>query len=107
MPTKSPRFQRRHMVPLADAIKTAQLFSMTRLPLSEQVVADAAIELVVEHIALMLKIDNPAFDAERFKQASLFTGVDPCTSTGGRKTAKTKPPSAQPMSDLFTTGVQP
>lgn len=90
------KFTRQHIVPVAAAIYDAKLaLGVARVTDEQRRAAMVGVELVVAHLSAMLVLDNPAFSAERFKQAALL-GETVCAKTrGGRKKVATSAPSAQ------------
>lgn len=98
------KFTKRHLDPVAAAIHDAVLsLGVARVSDDQRKAAMIGVELVVVHLATMFAIDNPAFTAERFKQAALLGETECKKRTGGRKTAATtNNPSAQLTFDLET-----
>lgn len=91
-----PKFTRRHMEPVAAAVYDAVLaLGVARVSDEQRKAAMVGVELVVAHLSAMFTSDNPAFTAERFKQAALLGETACATHRGGRKKVAVSAPSAQ------------
>ena len=97
------KYTKRHFNPIAAAVHDAVLaLGIARVTDEQRKAAMVGVELVVVHLSALFSIDNPAFTAERFKQAALLGETECKKRTGGRKTAATSNPSAQLTFDLET-----
>jgi hypothetical protein len=97
------KYAKRHFNPIAAAVHDAVLaLGVARVTDEQRKAAMVGVELVVVHLSALFSIDNPAFTAERFKQAALLGETECKKRTGGRKTAATSNPSAQLTFDLET-----